>query len=460
MMNVDYFPRKKEYTMNFPKKLAMFSVLGVFASLACADVVFEEFSKTEGGAMSMPASTKKIFISGDKFRAQSKMNIDAGNMSKQMNAMQQMQGVNQKEMNKIARAGRPNFPAKILTLEEWISYPENADLMKDPLKPENQKTIRDTYAKEVDAGLKAKFEDEAADEMAAGAGIGAVFAKRLSYEDWLRIKIIRDAVGDSSTYEQQKAMEASGFGGRSQMRSLQEIQKISDPNSKEYKKLVDDYNMNPSVKAEYAKLREGNKDAQKKMGNLGNMMSQKISEEAPDIQLSVQLVRLDQGKLIEIIPPKQGKKDATAADLTYKEKSLGTVRDDIAQRQSKMKEGAAKMKSDPRYAQFAAQMAPKVSKIGNEVVNGISCEHWKVVAGSTEHDYWVAADFPGAKDIKAFDSKLQSTIGDGRDALASQGGGGMPSMGGMMGSMGTSEETQQALDNIEAKGIVLKHVTR
>ncbi|MFA5929067.1 MAG: hypothetical protein WC838_07205 [Candidatus Margulisiibacteriota bacterium] len=440
--------------MRTKRGLLVVLAVSLVSSALFADVIFQETSKTEGGAMSQPMNISKVFISGDKYRSQKKMNMSAEDMAKQMKTQQQLQGVNQKEMNKLATAGRPKYPAKILTLSEWMAYPENktylAVIEKEKVEPE----IRDMYYQEVDAGLKAKFRDEMADAMAEGQGLEAMFASKLSYDEWLRLKIIKEALDKGKNYDPQNQ-----FGSSTPPLPLAQIDKVSDANSKEYKLLKAQYDKDATVRAEYAKLKEGAAEAKKMVGKLGDKMADKISEEMGDLQMSVQLVRIDEGKIFEILPPKDGKKDATAEDLTYKEKALDEVKADIAKRQEKMDESSAKMKANPKYAQFAAQMAPKVSKIGKEKIDGIDTEHWKVVAGSTEHDYWVAAKVPGLEEIKAFDNKLKETIGDGRKAL-NMALGGMPDMGSMMGSMGASEELQTALSDIEAKGLVMKHVTR
>src|SRR3989338_1935355 len=116
--------------------IKIFTVLAVcasfFARQAQADVVFEEITSQSGMPMGGGGGGKtKVLISGDKYRAQKKLTMDAGAMGDSMKMSQQMGGVNMKMMNQIGRGGKPDYPDHIMTLDEWAEFDENKKLIDE-----------------------------------------------------------------------------------------------------------------------------------------------------------------------------------------------------------------------------------------------------------------------------------------------------------------------------------------
>ncbi len=467
-----------------------------FARQAQADVVFEEIASGSGMPMGGGGGGKtKVLISGDKYRAQKKMTMDAGAMGDSMKMSQQMGGVNMKMMNQISRGGKPDYPDHIMSLDEWAEFEENAKLIEEVSKAGKKKggllgqlkkdfskkgagsqerTVEDVLAKyvqEFDAGILAKKQDEAADNMAAGGGMGSMaLAQAVDYDTWLRAKIIRGVgpSGDAESRQQQDAQQGAGFGGGGKSVTLAEMRKISDDTTPEYKELKRKAELNSAYKAEYAKDKVKSKEA---AGKLDNMMKGGIAgaaAEVNDMMLSVQIIRLDTGKVIELFPPKNPK-DPKPEDVTYKEESLDDVREKVEAQEKKMqkmmkasegarKDGDAKMAAArAKYGDAAIDQAtggkPQAKKIGNETVNGIACEHWQIKGMSGLDDYWVSNKFAGAEEIMAFEAKLKEKTGAGRGGIAF---GGMPDMGSMMGGVDPAMDAEVA--KIKARGIVIKKV--
>lgn len=477
--------------------IALAMCASFFARQAAADVVFEEITSQSGMPMGGGAGGKtKVLISGDKYRAQKKLTMDAGAMGDQMKFQQQMGGVNMKMMNQINRGAMPDYPDHIMTLDEWAEFDENKQLieevsknsgkgkgvfgqLKKDLKPNlfgkkskepQAKTADDVlhkYCKEFDAGILAKKQDEAADQMAAEGGMGMMaLAQAVDYDTWLRAKIIRDAYPDNAADRQ--AQDEAGFGGNSpKTATLAEMRKISDDKTPEYKELKRKYELKSEYKAEYAKNKEKSKEMAGKMDNMlkGGMAG--AAAEVNDMMLSVQIVRLDTGKVLELFPPKNPK-DPKPEDVTYKEESLDSVRGKIEDmdkkkqkmmkaNEGKMKEADAKMAAmRAKYGDQAGGGTPEAKKLANETVNGIPCEHWQIKGMSSVDDYWVSSKFPGAEEIMAFEAKLREKIGSGRDGLSFGGGAGAPDMSSMMGGMNPAMDAEVA--KVKARGIVIKKV--
>ncbi|MDD5207987.1 MAG: DUF4412 domain-containing protein [Elusimicrobiales bacterium] len=463
-----------------------------FARQAAADVVFEEITSQSGMPMGGGSGMKtKVLISGDKYRAQKKLTVDAAAMGDQMKTMQQMGGVNMGMMNQINRGAMPAYPDHIMTLEEWAAFDENKKLIDEvtasskkkgglfgQLKKDfskkggdsQEKTVEDVlykYCQEFDFGLVEKAKDAAADKMAQSGGMGtAALAQVADYDTWLRAKIIRDSGPESAELRKQKAgLEEGGFGGGSKKSvTLAQMQKISDDKSPEYAALKRTYEKNSEYKAEYAKAREKNREMS---GELDKRMKEGMAgaaDAANDMMLNVQIVRLDTGKVIELFPPKKAK-DPKPEDVTYKEETLNDLKgrvEEAAQKKAKMmkanegkmKEADAKMAAArAKYGDSVGGGKPEAKKIGNETVNGIACEHWQVSGLSGVDDYWVSKKFAGADEIMAFEAKLREKVGEGRSGLSF---GGMPDMSSMMAGMDAGMDAEVA--KIKAQGIVIKHV--
>lgn len=489
---------------------AMAVCASFFARQAEADVVFEEITSQSGMPMGGGGNKTKVLISGDKYRAQKKMNIDAGSMADSMKMSQQMGGVNMKMMNQIQRGGKPDYPDHIMTLDEWAEFDENKQLIDEVIKnkkkgkgllgklkkdfkadfgkkKEPEKTLEDILAKyrqELDAGILAKKQDEAADQIAAGGGMGMMgLAQVTDYDTWLRAMIIRGGCDGPRPDEERGGgdnLPPSLRGGKNRKavssigidcgdNAYTTMSKISDDKTPEYAELKRQYELKSEYKAQYARNRE---NAKKMPGKMDSMMKEGmagVAEAAGDMMLNVQIVRLDTGKVIELFPPKG--KDPKPEDVTYKEEPLGMLRDKLEDMEEKkqkamkgnagnMKEAEAKMAAArAKYGDAAVDQAtggkPQAKKIGNETVNGIACEHWQVKGMSGVDDYWVSNKFPGAEEILAFDAKLKEQIGTGRSGL-SFGGGGAPDMGAMMG--GTNPAMDAEVARIKTRGIVIKHV--
>ena len=460
--------------------IKIFTALAVcasfFARQAQADVVFEEITSGSGMPMGGGGGGKtKVLISGDKYRAQKKMTMDAGAMGDSMKMSQQMGGVNMKMMNQISRGGKPDYPDHIMTLDEWAEFDENKQLieevskgqkkgkgvfgqLKKSFKPNlpgkggnepKEKTVEEVlykYTQELDAGILAKKQDEAADKMAAEGGMGMMaLAQVVDYDTWLRAKIIR------------------GEGGG----SFAEMRKISDDTTPEYKELKRKYELKSEYKAEYAKNKIKSKEMAGKMDGMMKGAMAGAAAEVNDMMLSVQIIRLDSGKVIELFPPKNPK-DPKPEDVTYKEESLDDVRERVEEQEKKMqkmmkasegarKEGDAKMAAmRAKYGDQAIDQAtggkPQAKKIGNETVSGIACEHWQIKGTSGLDDYWVSNKFAGAAEIMAFEAKLKEKTGATRGGMAF---GGMPDMSSMSG-MDPAMDAEVA--KIKARGIVIKKV--
>ena len=477
--------------------IALAMCASFFARQASADVVFEEITSQSGMPMGGGGGGKtKVLISGDKYRAQKKMTMDAGAMGDSMKMSQQMGGVNMKMMNQVMRGGKPDYPDHIMTVDEWAEFDENKKLieevtknskkgkglfgqLKKEFKPklggggneEREKTVEDViykYCQEFDAGILAKKQDEAADKMAAEGGMGSMLlATAVDYDTWLRAKIIRGAgpVGDADTRRQRAAQGAGGFGGGGgKAVSLEELRKISDDTTPEYKELKRKAELNSEYKAEYAKQREKSKEMSGKMDGMMKNGMAGVAEEVSDMMLSVQIIRLDTGKVFELFPPKN-QKDPKPSDLTYKEESLDDVREKTEEQQKKMQkmmkanEGkmkemeAKKAEMRAKYGDQAMGAAPEAKKIGNETVNGIPSEHWQISGMGGVDDYWVSKKFPGAEELMAFEAKLKEKTGTGRDGMAF---GGMPDMSSMI--AGTDPVKAAETAKIKARGVVIKHV--
>jgi len=451
--------------------IALAMCASFFARQASADVVFEEITSQSGMPMGGGGGGKtKVLISGDKYRAQKKMTMDAGAMGDSMKMSQQMGGVNMKMMNQISRGGKPDYPDHIMTLDEWAEFDENKQLVaeaaqsskgggklgelkgmfkKKPKKtPAGAQDVVGKYCGEFDAGILAKKQDEAADNLAAGGGMGEmVLAQAVDYETWLRAKIIRDTCGNGD---------------------FSEVRRVSDDSTPEYKDLKRKYELKSEYKADYAKQKVKSKEMAGKMDNLMKGGMAGAAAEVNDMMLSVQIIRLDTGKVIELFPPKNPK-DPKPEDVTYKEVSLEDVREKAEAQEKKMqkmmkdsegarKAGDAKMAAArAKYGDAAIDQAtggkPQAKKIGNETVNGIPCEHWQIKGMSGMDDYWVSNKFPGADEIMAFEAKLKEKTGTTRGGMAF---GGMPDMGSMMGGVDPAMDAEVA--KIKARGIVIKKV--
>lgn len=472
------------------------------AGQASADVVFEETTSQSGSSMGGGTGGKtKVLISGDKYRAQKKLTMDEDAMADQMKFQQQMGGVNQGVTNKINRAGMPAYPDHVMTLDEWAGFDQNTQMIdeagkskggglggalglkKSPIggllgkkKAEAPKTTLDDvlhkYCNEADAGLMMKKQDEAAAKQAAEGGMGFLsLAQVADYDTWLRLKIIRDACpGSEDMRKQEAALNEGGFGGggSKKIATFAEMQKISDDSSAEYKDLKRRYDLKSEYKAEYAKAKEKGKGLAAATGDRMKEGMKAMGEEMGDMLLNVQIIRLDTGKVFEIFPPKKAK-DPKPEDVTYKEESVDDVRGRISEvnetKQKGLKANEGRMKE--AEAQKAAAMAkygnqpafakPEAKKIGDETVNGIPCEHWKLTAGRTEDDYWVSSKFPGYAEIMAFEAKLKAKVGAGRDGLSfGSASGGMPDMGALMSGLNPDKDAEIA--RIKARGLVIKHV--
>lgn len=444
------------------------------ARQAKADVVFEEITSQSGMPMGGGGGGKtKVLISGDKYRAQKKLTIDAGAMGDSMKMSQQMSGVQMGMMNQMMRGGKPDYPDHIMTLDEWAEFDENKQLLDEvnakskkgkgllgQLKKDfsrksdkEEKTVEHVlqkYCSEFDYGVREKKKDEAAAKMAEEGGMAGMtaLAQVADYDTWLRAKIIQDSCQNGN---------------------LGEVRKISDDGTPEYKELKRKYELKSEFKAEYARAKEKGKEMPGKMDNMMKEGMGAAAAAASDMMLNVQIVRLDTGKVIELFPPNKSK-DPKPEDVTYKEESLDKLRDrleDLEKKKQKMmkgsegnmKEADAKMAAmRAKYGDQAIDQAtggkPAAKKLGNETVNGIPCEHWQVKGMSGVDDYWVSSKFPGAEEILAFEAKLKEQIGTGRSGLTF--GGGAPDMGAMMG--GVNPALQAEVARIKERGIVIKHV--
>jgi hypothetical protein len=301
--------------------------------------------------------------------------------------------------------------------------------------------------------------------MAQGGSIGGAIslAQATDYDSWLRAKIIRDRCPN----DQQARLSIGGFGGGGKKSaSYADMQKISDDKTSEYADLKREYEKKSEYKAEYAKNREKNKemgagvDEKMKQGMAG------AADAANDMMLNVQIVRLDTGKVVELSPPKNAK-NPKPEDVTYKEETVGDLKEKAdeaaAKKQKAMKANEGKMKeADAKMAAARAKYGdaalgalgkPEAKNIGNETVNGISCEHWQVSGMTGVDDYWVSKSFAGADEIMAFEAKLKQKVGTGRDGLSF---GGMPDMSSMMSGMDPAKDAEVA--RIKAHGVVIKHV--
>lgn len=453
---------------------AMAVCASFFARQAAADVVFEEITSQSGAPMGGGGGGKtKVLISGDKYRAQKKMTMDAASMGNSMQMSQQMSGGVMGMMNKMQRAGKPDYPDHIMTLDEWGEFEENAKLIDEVLKSskkgkglfgklkkdfkadfgrkqEKEKTVDDVknkYCDEFDSGIIEKKKDEAAEKLSQEGGMGGmmVLAQVTDYDTWLRAKIIRDSRGAT----------------------LEKLGKISDDKTPEYQEQKRQYELKSEYKAEYAKQREKSKELPGKMDNMMKEGMAGAAEAVSDMMLNVQIIRLDTGKVIELFPPKKAK-DPKPEDLTYKEETLDDVRDRVEDQERKMqkamkgsegsrKEGEAAMAAArAKYGDQAIDQAtggkPEAKKIGNETINGIPCEHWQVKGASSLDDYWVSNKFAGAEEILAFETKLKEKTGTGRGGIAF---GGMPDMGSMMGG---TDPAAAEVAKIKERGIVIKKV--
>ena len=482
-----------------------------FALQATADVVFEESTSQSGMPMGGGAGMKtKVLISGDKYRAQKKLAVDKDAMAGQMKFQQQMGGVNMGMMNQIQRGGHPNYPDHIMSIHEWGQFDENKQLMEEATKTaekENDHSLSGMagklmnsssgfgglggglmgsllgkkeeakpatnvgdvfkkYCDELDMGILAKKQDEGAAKMAQGGSIGDMVSLEMAtdYDSWLRAKIIRDKCPNP----QQEGLAVGGFGGGrgTKSASFSEMIKISDDKSSEYADLKREYEKKSEYKAEYAKGREKNKemaagvDQKMKQGMAG------AADVANNMMLNVQIVRLDTGKVVELFPPKNAK-DPKPEDVTYKEETVGDLKDKAdeatAKKQKAMKANEGKMKeADAKMAAARAKYGdaalgalakPEAKKIGNETLNGIACEHWQVSGMAGVDDYWVSRSFAGADEIMAFEAKLKQKVGTGRDGLTF---GGMPDMSSMMAGMDPAMDAEVA--RIKEHGVVIKHV--
>jgi len=470
-----------------------------FAQQAAADVVFEESTTQSGMPMGGGGGMKtKVLISGDKYRAQKKLAIDKDAMAGQMKFQQQMGGVNMGMLNQVQRGGHPNYPDHIMTLDEWGDFDENQQLVheaaeniksnsgfgglmgqlksmqgvgglfgkkadeKPPVKADD---VLKKYCDELDMGILAKKQDDMAAKMAQGGSIGASMslAQATDYDSWLRAKIIRDKCPNP----QQEGLAVGGFGGSgAKSASYGDMQKISDDKTREYADLKREYEKNSEYKAEYAKSREKNKEM---AGSIDQKMKDGMAgaaDAANDMMLNVQIVRLDNGKVIELFPPKNAK-NPKPDDITYKEETVGDLKDKAdeaaAKKQNAMKANEGKMReADAKMAAARAKYGdqalgalakPEAKKIGNETINGIACEHWQVSGMSGIDDYWVSKSFAGADEIMAFEAKLRQKIGTGRDGLTF---GGMPDMSSMMSGVDPAMDAEVA--KIKGHGVVIKHV--
>lgn len=472
-----------------------------FARQASADVVFEEITSQSGMPMGGGGGGKtKVLISGDKYRAQKKLTMDAAAMGDSMKMSQQMGGVNMKMMNQVMRGGKPAYPDHIMTLDEWAEFDENKKLieevsakskkgkgllgqLKKEFKPkpggrgneEPEKTIEDVlhkYCNELDAGILAKKQDEAADNMAAGGGMGAMaLATAVDYETWLRAMIIRDSCGGRGPDTRESAGSSlppslrgkSGGGSRAASGPLETLRKVSDDSTPEYKELKRQYELKSEHKAEYARQKEKKKEMAGKMDDMMKGGMAGVAEEVNDMMLSVQIIRLDTGKVIELFPPKNPK-DPKPGDVTYKEESLDDVREKaeaqekkmrkmMKANEGKMKEADAKMAAmRAKYGDSVGGGKPEAKKLANAKINGIPCEHWQITGMSGVDDYWVSKKFAGAEEIMAFEASLKEKTGTTRGGMAF---GGMPDTG-SMGGMDPVKDAEVA--KIKERGIVIKHV--
>lgn len=475
-----------------------------FARQAAADIVFEEITSQSGMPTGGSGGKTKVLISGDKYRAQKKMTMDVGAMGDQMKFSQQMSGGTMGAMNKIMRAGKPDYPDHIMTLDEWAEFDENAKLidevsrnmkkgkglfgkLKKDLKADfggNKKketTIDDVigkYCQEFDSGLLEKKKDEMAEKLSQEGGMGIMtLAQVTDYDTWLRAKIIRGSCGGSGQEDREYMEAARGTASKlgtvsnkpaASGNPLETVRKISDEKTPEYQEQKRQFELNSKYKAEYAKGREKSKEMS---GTTDKMMKESMAGMADavnDMMLNVQIIRLDTGKVFELFPPKNPK-DPKPSDLTYKEQTLDDVREKTEEQEKKMqkmmkdsegarKAGEAQMAAArAKYGDAAIDQAtggkPQAKKIGNETVNGIACEHWQVKGTSGLDDYWVSNKFAGAEEIMAFEAKLKEKTGAGRGGIAF---GGMPDMSSMM--SGTDPVMAAEVAKIKARGIVIKKV--
>ena len=478
-----------------------------FARQAEADVVFEEITSGSGMPMGGGSGGKtKVLISGDKYRAQKKMTMDAGAMGDSMKMSQQMSGGMMGIMNQVNRGGKPDYPDHIMTVDEWGEFEENKKLMdevlKNSAKPKGlfgklkadikkdftpgggnkpqKKTVEDViykYCTEFDSGIIEKKKDEMADQLAAQGGMGMTsLAQVTDYDTWLRAKIIRNSCGGGGTSNQfsgRASRGGSSKGGDSEVSGtvgFSELIKISDDKTPEYRELKRKYELNSEYKAEYAKAKEKAKELPGKMDDMMKEGMGAAAEAVSDMMLSVQIIRLDTGKVIELFPPKK-EKDPKPEDVTYKEESLDDVREKIeAQKKNMqkamkgnegaMKAGEAQMAAArAKYGDAAIDQAtggkPAAKKLANETINGIPCEHWQLKGASSTDDYWVSSKFAGAAEIMAFEAKLKEKTGAGRGGIAF-GMGGMPDMSAM--ASGTNPAMDAEVEKIKARGIVIKKV--
>ncbi|MBI4350391.1 MAG: hypothetical protein HY550_03030 [Elusimicrobia bacterium] len=494
---------------------AMAVCASFFARQAQADVVFEEITGGSGMPMGGGGGNKtKVLISGDKYRAQKKMTMDAGSMADSMKMSQQMSGVSMGIMNQVNRGGKPDYPDHIMTVDEWGEFEENKQLMdevlKNSAKPKGlfgklkadikkdftpgggntpqKKTVEDViqkYCQEFDSGIMEKKKDEMADQIAAQGGMGMMsLAQVTDYDTWLRAKIIRGSCGGgggnaqgndwAARTESRKGRQTAAELGRvnegPKTATFSELIKISDDKTPEYRELKRKYELNSEYKAEYAKGREKGKEMAGRMNKAMDSMMKEGMAEAFDAMLSVQIIRLDTGKVIELFPPKDPK-DPKPEDVTYKEESLDDVREK-AEAQKKnmqkamkgneaaMRDGEAAMAAArAKYGDAAIDQAtggkPAAKKLANETINGIPCEHWQLKGASSTDDYWVSNKFSGADEIIAFEAKLKEKTGTGRGGIAF-GMGGMPDMSAM--ASGTNPAMDAEVEKIKARGIVIKKV--
>lgn len=483
--------------------LALAVCASFFARQAAADVVFEEITSQSGMPMGGGGGGKtKVLISGDKYRAQKKMTMDAGAMGDSMKFSQQMSGGTMGAMNKMMRAGKPDYPDHIMTLDEWGEFDENAKLIDEVSKnmkkgkglfgklkkdfkadfggnKKKETTIDDVihkYCQEFDSGIIEKKKDEMAEKLSQEGGMGImVLAQATDFDTWLRAKIIRGSCGGSSPdarASREGAETASRLGKVSKSGAsgnpLETVRKVSDEETPEYQDLKRQYELNSKYRAEYAQAKEMSKEMPGKMDNMMKEAAGGAVAAVSDMMLNVQIIRLDTGKVIELFPPKKAK-DPKPEDVTYKEETLDDVRDRVEDQERKMqkmmkgnegamKAGEAQMAAArAKYGDAAIDQAtggkPQAKKIGNETVNGIACEHWQVKGTSGLDDYWVSKKFAGAEEILAFEARLKEKTGTGRGGIAF---GGMPDMSSMMGA--TDQALAAEVAKIKERGIVIKKV--
>jgi len=482
---------------------AAVAAIGLLPRIVNADVTFEEVSSQKGG-MSQPDMKFKYFISGDKFRAQKKMMVDANYMQSSMQESSRSGAAGlTMQRNMYKRQDEPVYPARVISLDEWSQYPANkkffdilngkgnalqdgkAKLMQglgkfgpgkllgggaktsEQEKKDAEDSIWGYYNHECALGIEDSLMKIATDKMLGGEGMEALFAKSLPFDIWLRIRIIREYIGRDHKYAmkemeaQNAALKGETVSRPAKIKSLAGLLKISDTTSEDYKSLKLQYSKDPKIQAEYAGERE-KQDNAKEAAKQVQTNTGALADEINNMQMSAQIVRLDQGKAYEIIPPDEKVKNPTPKDISYKEQLLDEVKKQIDKVSVSKADAAKKMNADPRYAQMQAAQAQNIKSelIGTEDVNGVSTEHWHVATGGkSEYDFWVAADLPGAQDILAFDKKCMEKIGGDRRAL-SNAVGGMPNTGDLMVGMMPMPQLDAEIAKITSKGLVVKRVVK